>query len=166
MWKGIRTMKLTILLAITTFIFAQNAYSGLNELINQNVKDSTKYYNKVLIEAEQQKYVPRLWIHVEREDQKKAVTDILEWFKSIKLGGKALELRPIKYVKSGPQVSQLRFFKEQDAKYAEQLISELEKILPLLELKDLSFRYKKIEWIKPGHFELWLSPDINNLKAP
>lgn len=165
MWKG-RTMKLTIVLVFIMFVLAQNAYSGLNKLIKQNVKDSTKSYDQVLIETEQQKNAPRLWIHVQSEDQKKAVTNILGWFKSIKLGGRTVELRPIQWVKYGGQVSTLRFFKKQDAKEAEQLFIELKKVLPLLKLKDLSRKYRSIEWIMPGHYELWLSPDINTLTAP
>lgn len=160
-------MKLAIVLVFTMFVLAQNAYSnGLEELIKQNVEDSTQSYEQMLIQKEQQKNAPRLWIHVQSEEQKKAVSDILGWFKSIKLGGKTVELRPIQSVEVGVPVSTLRFFKKQDAKEAEQLHIELKKVLPLLKLKNLSRQYRSIEWINPGHYELWLSPDIKTLTAP
>lgn len=165
MRKG-EDMKLSIVLGFSLFLLVQNAHSGLKELIEQNVKDASKSYDQVLIETEQQKNAARLWIHVRNEDQNKAVKEILEWLKSIKLGGKTIELRPIRLVEYGPNESDLRFFKKQDAEYAKHLLTKLKKILPKLELKDLSRQYKNIVWIKPGHYELWLSPDIKILKVP
>jgi hypothetical protein len=67
-------------------------------------------------------------------------------------------------VKFGPQVSQLRYFKTKDEPEARELFAILRKIIPTLELKDLSREYARVGWINPGHYELWLSPNLVQLE--
>jgi len=160
-------MKLTAIVVPIMIILAQSAYSAkLNELIEQNVKNSTKSFEKILDKEKQNKEVLRLWIHVRSESQKKELTAIIDWIKKIRFNGATIDLQPLQMVESGPNVSDLRFFKPQDQKIANALFAELKKGFPSLELKDLSSQYRGIDWITPGHFELWLSPDVRNLKAP
>ena len=69
---------------------------------------------------------------------------------------------PIQIVDRGPSKSQLRYFKKVDEAEAQEmrtLISNISTITDL-ELNDLSDQYSEVSWIKPGHYELWLSPDI------
>jgi|GEM_PF-2492481 len=158
-------MKLKIILAFTFIFFTQNANSGLNRLIERNVKDASKFFEQVIIdETEQQKEPARLWIHVRNENQKKDLKEIAEWLKNIKLNGITIELRPIRLVEYGPNKPDLRSFKKDDAEEAKHLLTTLQKIIPKLELKDLSRQYRKIVWIKPGHYELWLSPNTKIIK--
>jgi hypothetical protein len=152
---------------LSIFVIALNAHSaGLNELIQQNVKDSTRSYDQVLRQTAPERPAPRLWIHVRSKEQKNAVTGIRDWLEQIEIKGHKLDLRPIQLVESGPKDSDLRFFKKQDRETAEALFADLKKVIPSLELKDLSSQYRSVDFIKPGHYELWLSPDINTLTAP
>ena len=61
---------------------------------------------------------------------------------------------------SGPRNSQLRYFKIQDKSDAWKLFRILREIIPQLEIKDLSRQYTNVNWIKSGHYELWLSREI------
>ena len=69
---------------------------------------------------------------------------------------------PIQTVDVGPSKSQLRYFKKLDEVEAQEMLALFSKISSIadLELKDLSEQYSEVSWIKPGHYELWLSPDI------
>jgi hypothetical protein len=67
-------------------------------------------------------------------------------------------------VDSGPQTSQLRFFKTKDEPEARELFAILGRIVPELELKDFSRQYGRVGWLNPGHYELWLSPNLDHLE--
>ena len=158
-------MKPKTLLLFALLIFAQNAVSGmLNELIEQNVYGTARP-SRQSIENVQQGVMPRLWIHVRSNEQQKAVSDKLDWFRRIQLNGINIEIRPIQLVQSGPAESQLRFFRKQDKAEAVQLLRELRKILPQLRLQDLSERYKNYEAAYAGHYELWLAPNVTMINA-
>ena len=163
MQKG-GVVKSKILLLFVGLALAQSATQAqLGDLIRGNVQDATKSYNRLV--TEQPKDTPQLWIHVRNEGQMKLVVDNLSSFRTMKLGGQAVDVRPIQLVTSGPQGSQLRFFKQEDRKQAPQLLAEIKKVLPRLQLQDLSGQYKGVDWIKPGHYELWLSRDVIKIDA-
>jgi hypothetical protein len=165
MQKG-DAMKYTLGLTLALFFFmVSSAFAALSELIEQNVKDSSKSYDK-LIGAEQEKATQRLWVHVQSKKQEKAVLEAVGWLKSIELAGKKIDLRPIQSVKSGPSDNQLRFFKRQDKNNAEKLLIKLGTAIPQLHLIDLSQQYDGISWIKTGHYELWLAPGLEQLNVP
>ena len=158
-------MKLIIVMCFALFVLVQNVFGQLNELIDQNVRDASESFNQLMNETDQRKETPRLWIHVRNRNQEKAVTNIQDWLKDINLDGRAIDLRPLQLVKDGPADSQLRFFKTQDKIEAEKLLRKLQKILPNLHLNDLSRQFGRITWIKAGHYELWFSPNVTELKA-
>lgn len=160
-------MKPGIGLALVLLIFAQNVFAArLNDLIKQNVYDTTRIYDKQSIATEQQKVTPRLWIHVRSKEQHKAVLGALDRFKRINLNGRALELRTIQLVNSGPQDSQLRYFRKQDKDEAVLLLKELQKMHSPIRLQDMSARYKGMEAVNAGHYELWLAPDVSKFNTP
>lgn len=66
----------------------------------------------------------------------------------------------------GPNDTELRFFKSRDAEQARALARVLRDALPALELKDFSSQYGKVGWLKPGHYELWLAPQVNRFETP
>lgn len=165
MQKG-KAMKYIIVLALVLVVTTQNSYAQLNELIKRNVKKSTDSYELLLKSTEKTRETPRLWIHVRSSTQEKTIQDAGVWLKSISLGGRTIEVRPIQILNTGPSESQLRFFRIQDKKEAEQLLHELKKALPQLQLKDFSRQYQGIDWLKPGHYELWLTPAVNSFSIP
>jgi hypothetical protein len=66
----------------------------------------------------------------------------------------------------GPRESQLRYFNKEDASQAAELLKVLSRLIPELKLKDLSREYAKLRWIRTGHFELWLSPELVQIEPP
>ena len=160
-------MRYVVSLVLIFFLIeVQNTFADLNAVIEQNVKDATASYNQLGADTEQMAQAPRLWVHVRNIKQEKAVKDISSWLNSIVLNGIKVSFRPIQLVESGPSESQLRFFKQQDREQAEELLIELKKVLPVLQLRDFSNQFKDIGWIKRGHYELWLAPNVDSLKAP
>jgi len=159
-------MKYIIMLALLLVITSQNSYAQLDELIKRNVKKSAESYELLLKSPEETRGAPRLWLHVRSSAQEKTIQETGVWLKSISLGGRTIEVRPIQILNTGPSESQLRFFRIQDKNEAEQLFHELKKALPQLQLKDFSRQYQSIDWLKPGHYELWLTPDVSNFNLP
>ena len=159
-------MKYILTLALILVGMNQNSYAQLNELIMQNVKQSADSYEQVLRETKGISDIPRLWIHVRSPEQEKMVNDASPWLKSIKLGEKPIELRPLQSVKTGPHESQLRFFKTLDRNEADQLARKLKHAIPNLQLKDFSLQDQSLDWLKPGHYELWLAPDVSSFDIP
>jgi hypothetical protein len=158
--KGV-TMKKRIFLVLILLFFAQNSFAMLNDLIRNNVNGANKSYEQIVNNEP-----ARLWIHVRSKEQEKAIQDINSWFKNVKVGEGAINLRPIQLVKNGPKYSQLRFFFKQDKDEAIQFLMELRKIIPHLQLNDLSGQYRDIGWLKPGHYELWIAPDVIKFNVP
>ncbi len=158
------SMRRNIAFALVMLVLARSASAQLNDLIKQNVQDARSSYKQ--LSGEQRIETPQLWIHVRSDAQKKLVAENLKWFGSIQLRGKGIDVRPLQLVAKGPEQSQLRFFKRQDREEAEQLLGELKKGFPGLQLQDLSGRYQAIEWLKPGHFELWLAPNVSKIGTP
>lgn len=155
-------MRLIVTLFLSLFFLIDDAHgvSELKNLIKENVQSFEARENtKRPKEITKYQLRPRLWIHVYNEEQKKVAANIVEKLKEIKLAGNSIEMRQIRLVKNSPEISDLRFFKKQDHKNGRQLLTELRKFIPDLKLKDMTTQFEGISWIRPGHFELWLSPE-------
>lgn len=138
--------------------------ANLNDLINKNVQDATNAYEKSLPAAQQPTSSAQLWIHVRSDSQNKLADEILDRVEKTEFGQWKIERKPTQKVSSGPQKSQLRYFKKQDQAHAKELFDMLRKQILDLEISDLSGKYEGIGWIKAGHYELWLSPDLMRLQ--
>ncbi|KWC36272.1 hypothetical protein WL51_19345 [Burkholderia ubonensis] len=143
-------------LVIGTLLVTTGASAQLRGLINENIRSTT---SSAVWLADDAKKTPKLWIHVRTESQKQIVQGNLDWFKSLDVGGRKIELRPIQLVDSGPQQSQLRYFRSSDQDRAQALLAEIRKAVPHAVLRDMSDQYQQVSWIEPGHFELWLAPN-------
>lgn len=152
-------MNKTILLAIILSLLAINVKAELNELIQQNVINSDNSYEQIFSTVEQVRIPSRLWIHLRTEKQMKLGEEIYQQLTKANLPGIDIEKKPIQLVNYGPRDSQLRYFNAKDEPNAKKLLEALRVLFPKLDIKDFSSEYSNIQWIKPGHFELWLSPD-------
>lgn len=152
--------------------FALVIFSGhvsgvtLNELINKNVRDATSAYDKTLPSAQQPANPAQLWIHVRSDSQNKLAREILDRVAKTEFRQWKVEQKPVQKVDAGPRKSQLRYFKRQDQTQAQELFDALRKLIPELEISDLSGKYESVSWIKSGHYELWLAPDLMRLQPP
>lgn len=153
------------LLLITAALISHQACAAmpLKELINQNVMDATAAYQQSLPPLQQQLNPARLWIHIRSNSQKQLAADILKKVNATPSWGK-MAATPIQKVDEGPRASQLRYFRKQDEARAHELFEILHQDIPQLELQDLSRKYAAALWIKSGHYELWLSPEISHLQ--
>ena len=129
----------------------------LNDMIQKNVEISAKSSMQVLGKEEEKDGI-KLWIHVRNKAQETVIKDSILIFSRTEIGDTAIEIMPLQIVKKGPIVSELRYFKENDKKNCEILFKNLKNSFKGLRLVNLSQQYKKVSWIKNGHFELWLSP--------
>lgn len=102
----------------------------------------------------------RLWVHKRATAQDSVVARIRDQVASLSLPGGPVEFKPVQTVDVGPSVSQLRFFKAVDRERAQEFADALRVQVPGLTVRDLTAQYAKVSWLKPGHFELWLSPDL------
>jgi capsule polysaccharide modification protein KpsS len=136
----------------------------LNELINKNVRDATSAYEKTLPPAQQPANVAQLWVHIRRDSQNKLALEILDRVAKTDFTRWKVESKPVQKVDSGPRKNQLRYFKRQDKTQAQELFDMLRKLIPELEISDVSGKYESVGWIKPGHYELWLTPDLERLQ--
>jgi len=159
-------MKKNVLLVVALTLFSVNVEAGLTDLIQQNVQDADKSYEQTISPIEQQSKPSRLWIHMRTESQRNVGEEILKAISDTSLGGRRIEKKPLQIVASGPQESELRYFKKEDEAQAAALFAVLRRLIPELKLKDLSREYSHIRWIKTGHFELWLSPELVQIESP
>ncbi len=157
-------MKQIALMAAALALFSEHANADLDKLINKNVQDATRSYERTLSPVERPREPVQLWLHIRSDSQKKIGEEILKRVKDAKLKERSIEQRPVQTVHIGPQVSQLRYFKTQDEPEARELFAILRRVIPKLELKNFSREYERVTWIKRGHYELWLSPDLVRLE--
>lgn len=148
----------------------------LSELIDKNVQSATRAYQMTLpvaaaIPAPTALPFPvspvssaQLWIHIRNKSQTKLAQDILERLAKNKDQQWNIEQKPIQKVDDGPKKSQLRYFKRQDRQQAQKLLDTLRKWIPQIELGDISGKFDQVDWVKPGHYELWLSQDVMRLQ--
>lgn len=149
------------LLLVTALLLSSRAMAQaptLPSLIDQNVRSAVSASARLSTDLKNQ--APELWIHVRSDGQKRQVEAKLDWFKSLEVGGRKVNLRPLQVVASGPFQSQLRFFKPADQAGAQALLIEIKRVMPVVALQNLSGQYGHATWIDPGHFELWLSPNV------
>jgi len=156
-------------IALATFglvLISGHANCGnLNELINKNIQDATRAYEKTLTSEQQPAKLARLWVHIRTDRQEKLAHIILNEIVKMEFNQWAVEQKPIQKVGVGPKNSELRYFKKQDQTQAQELFNELRKLIPQLKISNLSDKYESVDWIKPGHYELWLSSDLTNLQS-
>ncbi len=151
-------MKHKIMLLLILLFATQNSVAiKLDEQIKQNVDQAKKSYEQLINQEP-----PTLWIHVRTEQQREILQNIADWLKPVSL----IKIEPIQIVKDGPKKNQLRFFSSQDKEEADDLLRNLQKIFPQLELQDLSSQYGTMSWMETGHFELWLAPDLKKVQPP
>ena len=146
--------------AIAIALVLQGQLAGYQQLpgvIDQNIKSASGRLEEVGAKT------PQLWIHVRTDAQRKEVESKIAWFKGLQVSGAKLDVRPIQQVATGPQRSELRFFRAGDRAQAQTLLAQVAKAVPAAVLNDLSAQYRQAKWIEPGHFELWLAPTVTRL---
>lgn len=160
-------MNRTTLVIVAIVLFSEHVNGmPLPALINKNVQDAAGAYERTLTVAQAQKpiYPAQLWIHVRTDSQKKIAQEILDRVVKAEAAQWKIEQEPIQKVDSGPRKSQLRYFKRQDQTQAKELFDVLHRFIPQLELINSSDQWEKVGWIKPGYYELWLSPNLKRLQ--
>lgn len=153
-------MKRIVLASVALILASQQVHAQLDELIKQNIRGARESYEDALDVGEDKLGPPRLWLHVRSDNQIQVAEDILNSLTDDDLGVIDVESLPVQKVDFGPNESQLRYFKDVDDEQVRQLLDELKRLIPDLVLRDLSNEYADVGWIKPGHYELWLSPDL------
>lgn len=146
---------------LTATVYA--ADEKLESLIQQNIRSADKAYVQVVVPPEEAKKQISLWIHVRSEKQAEALEKVLAQIKNIALEDAELVVRPVQLVNYGPDVNNLRFFKQDDKNDANALLTQLVDVIPNIQLRNFSKRYKKITWIETGHMELWLAPNVTSV---
>ena len=159
-------MRQIALVAVLLIFSLRHVDAGLNELIQQNVKDATKSYDRTLSSYQVSTEPARLWVQVRNESQKELGKKLLEIMTTANLERRKIVSKPLQLVDFGPEKSQLRFFKKQDKKEAVELLEVLRKYIPQIELRDLSRQYADVGWLTSGHYELWFSPELTALQSP
>ncbi len=158
-------MKQMILATFTLALVCSHASSAtLNELINQNIEDATNAYDKMQSTAQQPATAVQLWVHIRHDNQQNLAQEILDKVAKTEFQQQIVEQKPIQKVATAPAKSQLRYFKKQNQAQAQELFDLLRQLIPTLELSDVSSQYEKAGWIRAGHFELWISPDLTQLQ--
>lgn len=158
-------MNRMVLVTLALVLFSDHVSGAtLDELINKNVRDATSAYDKALPSAQQPTNLAQLWIHVRSDSQKTLAQEILDRVSKTEFRQWKIEQKPVQKVDSGPRKSQLRYFKRQDQPQARELFDILRKLIPELEISDVSGEYESVGWIRSGHYELWLSPNIMRLQ--
>jgi hypothetical protein len=145
-------------------IMSQTAAAQLPGLIQQNIRSAVTSSGRLSGEAK--KETLQLWIHVRSEPQKREVEGKIGWFRSLQVGGRKVDVRPIQLVNTGPPQSQLRFFKQADMAQARTLVAEIRKAVPDVVLQNMSGQYQQVSWVDPGHFEFWLAPNVTRIAVP
>lgn len=156
-------MKTIACTAFALTVFSCHAMGAdLNTLIKQNVQDATRAYQKQRASTRATESI-RLWIHVRKETQRKIAKKIQARLAKARPTDK-IEEESIRLVHVGPSRTQLRYFKAEDKAQAKKLLEALRKMIPNIQLEDLSRDYARMTWIKRGHYELWLDPNLSRLK--
>jgi len=97
---------------------------------------------------------PRIHIHIQAEEDRARVRAVGEQLKSKNY----VIADPIRLTATGPNQTQLRYFRKTEKKVAEQIVADLKKI----EVKNVELNYIKgyehSDTIQPQHYELWIPP--------
>jgi hypothetical protein len=162
---AVRTVTLVALVLLSNRAMAQSPKSQeLPRLIDKNVRSAVSASARLSDDVKNQ--APQLWIHVRNEGQRREVEGKLGWFRNLQVEGRKLDVRPLQVVAVGPLQTQLRFFKSADQAQAQALLAEVKKAVPLVVLQNMSSQYGQATWIDPGHFELWLAPNVLRIATP
>lgn len=157
-------MKRIIFILFSILLIPNHAFCGnLDDLINKNILDATTALEKSTPGSQQTVNPIRLWIHVWNDKQVTIAQEIQKILANIESKQWEIENKPIQQVTSGPNHNQLRYFRKSDEMNAQQIHKLLQDVIPQLEIKDFSSSYENVSWIKPGHYELWFSPDLNTI---
>lgn len=157
-------MKPLIVLALLAGIaFASPAPAGvLDQTIERNQNTLRDIFRRLDKYDTRAPILPaaRLWVHKRAAAQDPVVARIRDRVARLSLPGGPVEFKRVQTVEVGPSVSQLRFFKVADRERAQEFADALRAQVPGLTVRDLTAQYAKVSWLKPGHFELWLAPDL------
>lgn len=159
-------MRQIALVAVVLVLSFRHVDAELPELIQQNVQNAAQSYDRTSSPLQLSTEPARLWVHVRSDRQKEIGKKLLEIVTNSNLERRKIESKPLQLVDGGPEKSELRFFKRQDKTEAAELLEMLRKHIPQLELNDLSRQYANVGWLQSGHYELWLSPKLTDLKSP
>lgn len=135
---------------------------ALPSLIDQNIRSAVSASARLSTDPKNGP-APELWIHVRGEGQKRQVEAKIDFFRTLEVHGRKVNVRPLLVVASGPAQSQLRFFKSADQAEGQALLAEIRKAVPAVVLQDMSAQYGRATWIDAGHFELWLAPGVQRI---
>lgn len=156
-------MKQIALVSFALTLTSHQVHAQLDELIKQNIRGARDSYEETLHVGEEESTSPRLWLHVRSDDQMQVAQEILNSLTDHDPGMISVKPLPVQKVDIGPDESQLRYFKDVDEEQVQQLLGQLKQLIPDLVLRDLSDDFANVGWIKPGHYELWLSPDLQHV---
>ena len=101
---------------------------------------------------------PRLWIYIQDLKQNSLAIAVNRRLAALMVDGATISLQHVQLAQDGPSVDVIRYFKAGDRTGALAIIRALKQVLPRLWLRDLSAEYDRIDWVKHGHYELWLAP--------
>ncbi len=159
-------MRQIALIAVVLVLSMRHVDALLSDLIQQNVQDAAQSYERTSSPRQLSTEPARFWVHIRSDRQKEIGKKLLEIVTNANLERRKIESKPLQLVDFGPEKSQLRFFKQQDKIEAAELLEMLRKYIPQIELRDMSREYVNVGWLKSGHYELWLSPELADLKSP
>jgi hypothetical protein len=149
---------------MTLCVFSGLAFGAtLDELINKNIEGAA---NATISLSQPQSIAAtsvRLWVHVRSSAQIVIGNKIIARITSGSPSSLLIERKPIQLVSQGPSQTQLRFFKSADEAVAQDIAKRLKPMIGDVDIQDFSERYKTVDWIKPGHLELWLSPQVSQI---
>lgn len=152
-------------LLLAALVAASPAVAGAGELdalIESNQKSLERTIREFESYERQDMFLPpaRLWVHTRTGAQERLVAEIEARAGAITLPSGPVDLMPVQRVDVGPSRSQLRVFKAVDRQRAHRIARAVREVIPDLEVKDFTAEYGKVVWVKPGHLELWLAPEI------
>ena len=137
---------------------------------NSSIQEDVKQINKILevdcAPSNEKQLVPRIYLHIQREDQRRAANDLRAWLLAQKYLGRKALVPGIENV--GPRNlknSQIRYFHDttQELNWAWLVVTSLKDVC-VNATPQLIKGYEDSTAIRLGHFELWLTNDsLNNL---
>ncbi len=103
----------------------------------------------------------RLYIHIGDESQRAAAQEIGDKLEE-ELSHESVDVRRIILVDDIKFNSSFRYFKRENYAQGNRINNWLNQAQIIIPLKDLSNQYQNNVSIKPGHYEIWLGPEISN----
>ena len=100
---------------------------------------------------------PRLWIYIQDLKQNSLTISVNRCLAALMVDGATISPQAVQVAQDGPLVDEIRYFKAGDRTGALAIIHALKRLLPRLWLRDMSAEYDQVDWVKHGHYELWLA---------